>query len=120
MSCTEKRRTSRLPVSLEIHYSTPLDVFTRFSDNLNEGGLFIETAKPSPVGMAVEIEFYLPDDPKPIKTRGVVVWSTASKAQGPRQAQANGKCGMGIEFEQINAADRERVNGFCKRLRSHP
>jgi len=115
MTKKERRQVSRKAVRLEIYYSTPTDIFTSLSQNLNEGGIFIETDRPAPVGTVVEIKFYLPGDHnKPIETHGVVVWSTTSP---PGKDTGHPRAGMGIEFERLNNHDKERINKFIRDMK---
>ncbi|MDP3028753.1 MAG: TIGR02266 family protein [Deltaproteobacteria bacterium] len=114
MNRKERRRVSRKAVRLEIYYSTPMDIFTSLSQNLNEGGIFIETDRPSPIGTVVEIKFYLPGDHKPIETHGLVVWSTTSP---PEKDTGHPRAGMGIEFESLNNQDKERINKFIRDMK---
>ncbi len=60
MNIKERRRAYRKAVRLEIYYSTPMEIFTSLSQNLNEGGIFIETDRPAPIGTVVEINFISP------------------------------------------------------------
>ncbi|MEW6327962.1 MAG: TIGR02266 family protein [Thermodesulfobacteriota bacterium] len=115
MNGKERRRAPRKVVRLEIYYSTPMDIFTSLSQNLNEGGIFIETERPAPIGTVVEIKFYLPGDHKPIETHGVVVWSTTSP---PEKGTGHPGTGMGIEFESLNNHDKERINRFIRDMKS--
>ncbi|MFZ5993741.1 MAG: TIGR02266 family protein [Thermodesulfobacteriota bacterium] len=116
MNGKERRQVSRKAVRLEIYYSTPTDIFTNLSQNLNEGGIFIETDRPAPVGTVVEIKFYLPGDHnKPIETHGVVVWST-NTLQG--KGAGHTRAGMGIEFENLDNHDKERINNFIRDMKN--
>jgi len=115
MNKKERRQVFRKAVRLEIYYSTPMDIFTSLSQNLNEGGIFIETDRPAPVGTVVEIKFYLPGDHKPIETHGVVVWSTTTL---PEKGSGHTLTGMGIEFENLSNHDKERINKFIRDMKS--
>ncbi len=116
MDTTERRRIARRTVTLEVRYSTPTDVFTSLSNNLNEGGLFVETENPAPLGTIVELSFFLPGQNVPVKTRGAVVWSTTNTGSSEK-GMNHSKSGMGIEFEPLSADDKERISGFIKSVR---
>lgn len=112
----DRRRATRKIIRLEVHYSTPTEVFSNFSQNLNQGGLFIETDVPSPIGTDVEIKFFLPGDNRPIQTRGAVVWSSPGKSEDPNTV-GHVRSGMGIEFDNLSREDKERIDGFIKSMR---
>ncbi len=71
---------------------------------IGEGGLFIETQTPLPVGTEVAIEFALPDRPSEwLEAKGRVIWIC------PKPDQYTSSPGMGVRFTQVSAVARERV-----------
>jgi uncharacterized protein (TIGR02266 family) len=100
----EKRRSPRTPFNIRVHYSTVDALFADFSRNINEGGMFIETTEPCEIDTVVNLDFELPGDTAPIRTRGRVVWVSED--------------GMGIEFEDLDAAARARINHLIRELRT--
>ncbi|MFH1147279.1 MAG: TIGR02266 family protein [Pseudomonadota bacterium] len=112
----DRRLAPRKMIRLEVHYSTSTDVLSNFSHNLNQGGLFIETDVPSPIGTDVEIKFFLPSDNRPIQTRGSVVWSSSEASKEPG-GTGQAKLGMGIEFDNLSREDKERIDNFIKNMK---
>lgn len=106
----ERRRSPRSPLVVRVAYSTVDALFTEFSRNINEGGLFIETETPPPTDTRVALEFQLPGCEEPIQARGRVAWIRPASPEGP--------AGMGVEFEQLGSAARVHIDKLVRRLRS--
>ena len=108
----ERRRSMRAELIVRVDYSTVDELFSEFTRDINEGGLFIETEKPRPVGTEVALEFNLPGSDEVIATTGMVV-----RVTGPEEG---GVPGMGIEFDHLTPEDRTHINGLIRTLRSAP
>jgi uncharacterized protein (TIGR02266 family) len=106
----ERRRAPRSPLVIRVAYSTVDALFSEFSRNINEGGLFIETDSPPPTDTRVALEFQLPGCDEPIQARGRVAWIRPASAEGP--------AGMGVEFEQLGSDARRHIDTLVRRLRS--
>jgi uncharacterized protein (TIGR02266 family) len=105
-----QRRAGRACVTVRIDYSTVDEMFSEFTRDINEGGLFIETEKPHQPGTEVSMQFYLPGSQEVLQTLGRVV----------RVSSGNlGVCsGMGIEFDELTQADRVKIDRIVRALRS--
>jgi len=108
----ERRRTERTDLLVRIEYSTIDEIFSEFTRDINEGGLFIETEKPRPMGTEVAMRFNLPGGEDPLQTVGRVVWVRSAGGSLP--------AGMGIEFDELTALDRQRINDMIRSLRNGP
>ncbi len=106
----EQRRSARAPLVVRVDYSTVEALFSEFTANINEGGLFIETERPAPVGTVVSLQFRLPGSEEPIKVDGRVVWTSPERP--------NDVPGMGIEFEGLDREARARINALVRGLRA--
>ena len=106
----ERRRSPRSPLLVRICYSTVDALFSEFTHNINEGGLFIETESPPPTDTRVALNFQLPGSDEPIQARGRVAWIQAASENGP--------AGMGVEFEHLSSDARSRIDSLVRRLRS--
>src|SRR5574338_258863 len=93
----ERRRSTRTPVVVRIEYATVDALFSDFTRNINEGGVFIETDAPAPLDSAVRLRFRLPGAREPLRVSGRVAWISTDAAGKPN--------GMGIEFEHLGDAD---------------
>ena len=111
-SADERRRTERSELLVRVEYSTVDEIFSEFTRDINEGGLFIETEKPRPTGTEVEMRFNLPGGNEPLQTVGRVVWVKSAGGATP--------AGMGIEFDELTASDRQRINEMIRALRNGP
>ena len=109
----ERRSSPRAELVVRVNYQTVDSLFSEFARNINDGGLFVETDTPQPIGTSVELEFKLPGADRPIEVIGNVVRSIESD-----QATPDGVAGMGIEFENLDSDVREQINEIIQRLRS--
>jgi len=109
----ERRSSPRADIVVRVNYQTVDSLFSEFARNINDGGLFVETDTPQPIGTCVELEFKLPGADRPIEVIGNVVRSIESD-----QATPDGVAGMGIEFENLDSDVREQINEIIQRLRS--
>ena len=100
----ERRRAPRAPVTVSIHYATVDALFSEFTRNVNEGGVFIETDEPLEMDQSVVVQFTLPGTDAPVQARGRVVRLEPS--------------GMGIEFEKLDGSAREAIDALVRELRS--
>jgi uncharacterized protein (TIGR02266 family) len=109
-AAVERRRSERAPVVVRIEYATVDALFSDFTRNINEGGMFVETDEPIPLDEKVDLKLRLPGSSELVHARGRVVRvepTTASSAGG-----------IAIEFEELDAEARERINAAVRRLRS--
>jgi type IV pilus assembly protein PilZ len=107
----ERRRDPRLPVNIRIDYQTVDAFFSEFASNINQGGLYIKTAKPLPPGTGLNIQFLLPGKSRPIQVRGEVVWVNERTTKGINP-------GMGIRFEDLDAETKAEINELVRSLRN--
>ena len=105
----ERRLSPRAPVTVRVDYSTVDSIFSEFTRNINEGGLFIESETPLPLEDKVQLHFRLPGVDDPFKVDGRVAWIKESGADGP--------AGMGIEFENLDEGARLRIDEIVQALR---
>jgi len=106
----ERRRSDRAQFLVRVDYSTVDEMFSEFTRDINEGGLFIETDNPRPAGTLVSMVFNLPGSDEPIRTEGRVVRINAGE-DGLMQ-------GMGIEFDDLSDDDRRRIDQLVRTLRT--
>ena len=69
----ERRRADRANVTVRIDYSTVDEIFSEFTRDINEGGVFVETEKPHQAGTEVAMQFHLPGTGDVLQTVGHVV-----------------------------------------------
>jgi len=105
----EQRRTPRAPLVVRVAYSTIDALFSEFTRNINEGGLFIETENPPPTDTRVSLQFKLPGSDTPIQARGRVAWVQPAGTGEP--------AGMGVEFESLGSEARARIDDIVRGLK---
>lgn len=108
----ERRRFRRTDLLVRIEYSTVDEIFSEFTRDINEGGLFIETEKPRPAGTEVTMRFNLPGSGESVQTVGRVMWVRSAAPDAP--------AGMGIEFDDLTPDERQRINSMIRSLRNGP
>ena len=106
----ERRRTGRADCVVQVRYSTVDALFSEFTRNVNEGGVFIETSQPAPLESRVGIEFTLPGSDEPIKASGRVVRVASGDTYEPQ--------GMAVEFDELDERARQRIDALVQELRS--
>jgi uncharacterized protein (TIGR02266 family) len=106
----ERRRAGRSALTVRIDYATVDEIFSEFTRDINEGGLFIETEKPHLPGTEVSMQFHLPGTDEVVETIGRVVRVSRGGAGAPP--------GMGIEFDELNPDDRKRIDRIVRSLRA--
>ncbi len=106
----DRRRAGRAGVTVRIDYATVDEMFSEFTRDINAGGLFIETDKPHPPGTEVSMQFHLPGSPDVLQTIGRVVRVCEGESAAP--------AGMGIEFDELTAEDRVKIDRIVRALRA--
>ena len=106
-----KRRAARLQHELPVAYRSVGSFLTDWATNISQGGMFINTRSPLPVGTEVRILIQLPMVEFPVGLSGRVT------RVAERDDAASVVPGMGIEFTDVDPAHREQLEAFVRRLR---
>jgi type IV pilus assembly protein PilZ len=106
----ERRRAARAPLVVRVEYATVDALFSEFTRNINEGGMFIATDQPPDLDSSVTMQFTLPGGDEPIKVGGRVTRVSDGEDGEPR--------GVGVEFDTLDPEARERVNSVVQALRA--
>jgi uncharacterized protein (TIGR02266 family) len=106
----DRRRSRRTELIVRVDYSTVDEMFSEFTRDINEGGLFIETDKPHQAGTEVSMQFHLPGSAEVLQTIGRVVRVSSGATGQPT--------GMGIEFDELTPDDRVKIDRIVRALRS--
>jgi uncharacterized protein (TIGR02266 family) len=104
---TNEERAPRLEVQLEVSIASESNFYAGFTENLSEGGVFVATHTPRPLGSVVDLVIDLPGQ-DPIRTRGVVRWLRAYSEASDTSP------GMGIRFEGLSPEDTARIHMFAE------
>ena len=105
----DRRKSERADLVVRVDYQTVDELFSDFASNINEGGIFVETAMPHPLGTLVDLQFSLPGSDEPVQIKGTVV--RVSDGEGRDSP------GLGIEFENLDGPTRQRVDKLVRKLR---
>jgi len=109
----ERRGSPRADFVVRVNYQTVDSLFSEFARNINDGGIFVETDNPQPIGTNVELAFKLPGSDQPIEVVGNVV-----RTIDAGQAEPDEVAGMAIEFENLGSDVRQKINEIIQKLRS--
>src|SRR5262245_40296230 len=105
----ERRRHERAELKIPVDYSSVDAFFAEFSQNINEGGMFIDMERPAELDTPVQLQFRLPGEDHPIQVQGRVAWVNDGK---------NGSsAGVGIEFQNLDPQTRNTINRIVRQLR---
>jgi uncharacterized protein (TIGR02266 family) len=100
------RRHPRRPVEIEITLESESQLYTGFSENFSDGGVFVATHMLKPVGTRLEVTFTLPGLPAPIRVDGEVRWVRVDSETSDMPA------GMGLKFGLLAPEDAEAIRRF--------
>jgi uncharacterized protein (TIGR02266 family) len=106
-----KREATRLHHELPVAYRSVGSFLSDWATNISEGGLFINTRKPLPVGTEVKILVQIPGAAFPYELHGAVARVTEF------DNAANMVPGMGIQFIGLDDAKKREIDEFVTRLR---
>jgi len=96
-------------VNTVLSMNTDHQFFTGFSENIEEGGIFVATFEPKPVDAQVIVNFKLPGG-HPVTARGVVQWVRDYNPMAPEMAP-----GMGVKFTDLLPGDKRAIEEFAKK-----
>ena len=108
---SERRKFVRLLVRVLVDFESPDTYLYDYSSNLSEGGIFVETDKPTDVGTELTLRFTLPGLDRVFEAKGVVRWQNESGEDGSRPVPSLGP-GMGIEFIEMDQTDKTLLRKF--------
>lgn len=104
----EKRRFPRVMVRALVDYESQNTYLYDYSENLSQGGIFIQTDNPLKIGELIDLKFSIPDIEKVFQIKGEVRWV---EHQGNKQIPK----GMGIEFKDLTEDDRELLKEYLSK-----
>ena len=106
-----RRRSARLHHELPVAYRSVGSFLTDWATDISQGGLFINTRKPLSVGTVMKLIIQIPGATFPFDMTGRV---TRIVGGDPANHVAPG---MAIEFLELDAAKRARIEQLVERLR---
>jgi uncharacterized protein (TIGR02266 family) len=106
---SDRRRSPRERAEILVHYESVDELFTEFTRDINEGGVFVATDSPLGLDEPVELSFQLPGGMDSIHVTGRVVRV---------QSKHDGAAGMAIAFDALDARARGAIDSLVRSLRS--
>lgn len=106
----DRRAEERAAFAIDIGLHSATQFFSGISGDLSEGGLFVATYTPKPVGTELHVSFVLP----PVGGIGASISAPAIVAW-VRNAEGSGaEPGMGLRFFALKDEDRRAIERFMK------
>ena len=104
-----QRQYDRVPVEIEVSMMSENNFYAGLTDNISEGGVFIATHQPPPIGAEVEMALSLPDQERSFRLRGIVRWHR------PFEASCEGAPpGCGIQWLALSAEAHASIAAFVQ------
>ncbi|MBI4115202.1 MAG: PilZ domain-containing protein [Candidatus Omnitrophica bacterium] len=105
----ERRKFKRFDAYMSVRYELPNTDGSRgiaLSKDLSREGLKINSPTQIPEGSTLDLELDIPDDPKPVRTTGKVVWSQTLRGQDQGYD-------LGVRFMMMDPVDKFRVLDYA-------
>ncbi len=103
---------SSIPASVNVNtmlnMNTDHQFYNGFSENIDEGGIFVATFDPKPMNSKVIVNFKLPGG-RPVTARGNVHWVREYNPMTPDVPP-----GMGVKFTDLLPEDKEAIEQYLK------
>jgi uncharacterized protein (TIGR02266 family) len=106
----DRRRAPRARAEIRVQYESIDELFTEFTRDINEGGVFVATESPLDLDEPVELSFQLPGGAESIHVTGRVV--------RVQTKEGDGATGMAVSFDALDARARDAIDSLVRSLRS--
>ena len=104
----DRRRLPRVELEVDIGVHSETNFYAGFSGDVSEGGIFVATYKPLPVGTKTTVSFVMPGGHH-VVTEGEVAWV--------REAAWDVTPGMGVTFTNLSDYDRQMIQWYASQQR---
>ena len=102
----ERRKHPRRAFRQRIDYKAgDGDFLYEYITNISQGGIFIATQNPEPVGTTLALRFLGPDGEESLEVQGEVMWVNLADGGEEHPNQ-----GMGIRFVNLSEEDKDTVS----------
>jgi type IV pilus assembly protein PilZ len=107
---TESRREHvRVETRIRLRFKNKETLLEQYIDNISQGGIFIATSAPKPVGDQIALILIHPETGEELLLHGEVVRVVDGKDRAP---------GMGIQFHSMNGFLRKQLDEFIQEVTS--
>ena len=103
-----RRAAARVPIELKVEYERKNNFFADYTKNISQGGTFIGTNEPMPIGTHFVFKLHVTDLKEPLNIKGTVRFVI--------QPGGDKEPGMGIQFDYSNDKEKEYVHSVVKQL----
>ncbi len=100
--------TASVNVNTMLNMNTDHQFYNGFSENIEEGGIFVATFDPKTINSKVIVNFKLPGG-RPVTARGIVQFVREYNQLTPDVAP-----GMGVKFTDLLPGDKEEIEGYLE------
>ena len=100
--------TMNVNVNTVLSMNTDHQFYSGFSEDIDEGGIFVATFEPKPIGAKVLVNFKLPSG-RPITARGVVQFVREYNSMNQEVAP-----GMGVKFTDLMSEDKKAIKVYLE------
>ena len=101
----ENRQYQRRSFSVDITLHGDDNFYAGITGDVSEGGIFVATYVPPPLGTSVSLEVVLPDG-TPVKAVGIVKWVRELRASSDIAP------GCGVQFSEIDERGLQAIRRF--------
>lgn len=106
----QRRAYDRVPLKTKVGLGTSSNLYTGFTNDVSEGGIFVATHQVLPIDSTLDLEVSFAEVGGPtLKTRGRVRWIREEAAGSEAEP------GMGVEFIDLDEGDRQWIQGFVEK-----
>ncbi len=105
----ERRQHPRIPLIMQVSFTTNGEVYRNYTMNLSKNGMFLATDEPPNVGERLHLAFNIPGLVHPLRLIGEVRWKR-------EKASDEAPSGVGVEFVEMTETCRQLVAEFVDRL----
>ncbi len=107
----ERRQSPRIPLEVDIGLASETNFYTGLTRDVSNGGIFVATYQPLPIGTEVVVSFVLPNEHH-IAAEGRVAWVRESIGINTELQP-----GFGVAFDELRPADLEQIMQFVDNWR---
>lgn len=104
----QRQSTLSVNVNTMLNMNTDHQFYNGFSENIEEGGIFVATFDPKPVNAKILVNFKLPGG-RPVAAKGNVHFVREYNPLTPETAP-----GMGVKFTELLPEDKEAIEEYLK------
>ncbi|HEY1587601.1 MAG TPA: TIGR02266 family protein [Polyangia bacterium] len=101
----EQRRATRVPLEVEVTLESEHNFFSGVANNVSEGGIFVATTNPPPLGSEVGFELVLGGER--FLVMGVVRW-----VRDERAASSGAPVGCGVKWGHLEEGAIDAIHRF--------